>query len=63
LREHVNLSLRAEGFNLLNHSNIVGRNTTWGNAATPAATYGQALGGVSNVDPGRYFQFQAVVRF
>ena len=53
------LSLRAEGFNVTNHANIVGRNGTYGNATdgTPLPTFGQALGGISNVDPGRQFQF------
>jgi hypothetical protein len=63
LTERFNLELRAEGFNLTNHNNIVGRNGTWGNAATPVATYGTPLGGINNVDPGREFQFMARVRF
>ena len=44
---------------MTNHANIVGRNGTYGNAAdgTPLPTFGQPLGGISNVDPGRQFQF------
>jgi hypothetical protein len=61
--ERFNLELRAEGFNLTNHNNIVGRNGTWGNAAAPFATFGTPLGGINNVDPGREFQFMARVRF
>jgi hypothetical protein len=65
LSERFKLDLRAEGFNLTNHNNIVGRNGTWGNAASgiPNATFGQPLGGINNVDPGREFQFMARVRF
>jgi outer membrane receptor protein involved in Fe transport len=63
LTERFKLSLRAEGFNLTNHNNIVGRNGTWGNADTPVQTYGTPLGGINNVDPGREFQFMARFRF
>ncbi|PYT18087.1 MAG: hypothetical protein DMG59_05445 [Acidobacteria bacterium] len=55
--ERVRLELRAEAFNLLNHANIVGRNGTWGNADAPVSTLGAPLGGISNVEPGRQFQF------
>ena len=53
------IGLRAECLNVTNHANIVGRNGTWGNAAdgAPLASFGQPLGGISNVDPGRQFQF------
>jgi len=53
------LGLRAECLNVTNHANIVGRNGTYGNAAdgTPLPSLGQPLGGISNVDPGRQFQF------
>ncbi|HEY0565054.1 MAG TPA: TonB-dependent receptor, partial [Terriglobales bacterium] len=53
------LSVRAEGYNLTNANNIVGRNGVFGNGATPLASFGQALSGLSNVDPARAFQFQA----
>ncbi len=58
-KDRVRLSLRTEGFNILNHSNIVGRNGTFGNATNgvPLATLGQPLGGINNVDPGRELQF------
>jgi hypothetical protein len=38
---------------------VPGRNGTWGNNAdgTPLPSFGQPLGGISNVDPGRQFQF------
>lgn len=64
--------LRLEGFNLLNHGNILGRaQTTYGDAATAGSTFGQvvavtgaatnALPALANIDPPRMFQFQ--VRF
>ena len=59
------LQLIAEAFNLTNHLNVVGRNGTWGNNAdgTPLSTFGQPLGGISNVDPGREYQFSIRARF
>ena len=63
--------LRAEGFNLLNHGNYLGRaQTVYGDTDTPNTSFGQlvsagaastALPGLANVDPPRMFQFQ--VRF
>ncbi len=63
LGERVKLAFRAEAFNVLNHANIVGRNTTWGNGATPLASFGQPLGGAANTDPARQFQFQMKLEF
>lgn len=57
------LGLRAEAFNVTNEENVVGYNGVWGNGADPLPTFGQPLGGISNVDPGRQYQFQARVRF
>jgi outer membrane receptor protein involved in Fe transport len=57
------LGLRAEVFNLTNRTNIVGRNGVWGNAADPVSTFGAALGGINNVDPGREVQFSIRVRY
>jgi hypothetical protein len=53
------LGLRAECLNVTNHANIYGRNGTWGNdpSGVPLPSFGSALGGVSNVDPSRQFQF------
>jgi hypothetical protein len=70
--ERTVILLRLEGFNLLNHANMLGRGvTTYGDAATPAPTFGQFVGGVgtatnaipafANIDPPRMFQMQ--VRF
>jgi hypothetical protein len=61
--EKMRLGLRAESFNTLNHANVVGRNAVWGNSNTPITSFGQALGGMSNVDPGRQFQFSLRARF
>jgi hypothetical protein len=56
-------SVRLECFNLFNHANILGRNGTFGDGATPLATFGQASSGLSNVDPGRMFQFEVRFQF
>ncbi|MEO8677549.1 MAG: carboxypeptidase regulatory-like domain-containing protein [Vicinamibacterales bacterium] len=63
--------LRVEGFNLLNHGNILGRGqTTYGNTATINPTFGQvasvgtapnAIPALANIDPPRMLQVQ--VRF
>ncbi len=63
------LLLRLEGFNLFNHGNYLGRGQTiYGNAATPAASFGQlaavgtaatAIPAFANVDPPRMLQLQA----
>src|SRR2546426_1015948 len=42
-----NVTLRVEAFNLFNHANILGRNSTYGDGATPLRTFGQALGGLA----------------
>jgi hypothetical protein len=57
LSERARLELRADVFNLFNGSNFYSFNRTYGNGATPAATFRQPFAGVSNVDPGRQFQF------
>jgi hypothetical protein len=59
------LALRAEGFNLTNHDNIVGRNAVYGNdpGGVPLATFATPLGGVANVDPQREYQFSVRVRY
>ncbi|HKP73804.1 MAG TPA: hypothetical protein VJT82_12755, partial [Pyrinomonadaceae bacterium] len=65
LTERVRLDIRAEGFNLFNHPNTVGRNGVYGNNANgqPLSTFGQIVGGIANVDPGREFQFIGRLRF
>jgi hypothetical protein len=55
------LTLRVEGFNVLNRANVFGRNGTYGDTTAPLETFGQASPGLANIDPGRMVQFQ--VRF
>ncbi len=63
------LELRAEVFNVFNHPNIVARSGGLGgiNATTGAyivpGTFGQGIGGINGVDPGREFQFQVRLRY
>lgn len=67
------LLLRLEGFNLLNHGNILGRaQTTYGDTATVNPTFGQvvavgtgtkALPGLANIDPPRMFQVHIRYQF
>jgi outer membrane receptor protein involved in Fe transport len=58
-------SVRAEGFNLTNRENVVGRNAVFGNNTNgqPLGTFGVPLGGISNVDPGRQYQIEIRARF
>jgi len=69
-----NIILRFEAFNLFNHANMLGRGVTvYGDAATPATTFGQFVGGVgtatnaipafANIDPPRMFQLQGRIVF
>jgi len=65
--------LRMEGYNLLNHGNILGRaQTTYGDTAVVNPTFGQivavgtatnALPSLANIDPPRMFQFQVRYQF
>ena len=65
---HGTVLLRVEGFNLLNHGNILGRaQTTFGDTGTVNPTFGQvvaagtatnALPSLANIDPPRMVQFQ-----
>ncbi|HKE04625.1 MAG TPA: TonB-dependent receptor, partial [Blastocatellia bacterium] len=74
LSERMSVLLRLEGFNIFNHGNFLGRGiTTYGDAATPAPTFGQFAAGVgaaanaipafANIDPPRMFQLQARFTF
>ena len=66
---HRTVLLRLEGFNLLNHANILGRaQTTYGDTGTQNTTFGQlvaagtatnAIPALANIDPPRMFQLQA----
>jgi hypothetical protein len=64
--------LRAEGFNLANHPNLLARGvTTYGDGVAAAPTFGQFAGNATttaipafaNIDPPRMFQFQARFMF
>jgi hypothetical protein len=57
------VTLRLELFNLFNHANILGRNGVYGDAATPLPTFGSALPGLANVEPGRMLQVQLRFNF
>jgi outer membrane receptor protein involved in Fe transport len=65
--ERARLAVRAEGFNLFNHPNIVARSGTLAGFVNGAyvrpATFGQGIGGINGVDPGREFQFQLRLRY
>jgi outer membrane receptor protein involved in Fe transport len=56
--ERVRLGLRAEGFNVFNHPNIIARN-----GVRNSPTFLQGIGGINGVDPGREFQFQMRLRY
>jgi hypothetical protein len=61
--ERVELNIRAEAFNVLNHRNIVGYNTTWGTGNTPGTGFGAPLAGITAQLPARSFQFSARLSF
>lgn len=63
LRDNVRLELRAEAFNLFNHSNFIKLNNIYGNGAAPIASFLTPIAGVSNSDPGRQIQFGARLIF
>ncbi|MEO7143324.1 MAG: TonB-dependent receptor, partial [Bryobacteraceae bacterium] len=59
VRERLRVQVLAEAFNLLNHVNYTGINTTWGTGLTPRSTFGQY---VSAADP-RQIQFGLKILF
>ncbi len=61
--ERINIDLRAEAFNVLNHANFVGYSGTWGNGPTPGPGFGAPLAGVTNQLPARQMQFSASFNF
>jgi hypothetical protein len=61
--ERTSLSLRAESFNTFNHQNIYGRNSVYGNGATPVPSFGVPVGGLANIGPPREMQFMARITF
>jgi hypothetical protein len=62
IHEAVQLDLRAEAFNVLNHANFVGFSGTYGNGAPPASL-GAPLPGVTSQLPARQMQFSVRVSF
>ncbi len=63
IRDRVDLSLRAESFNVLNHPNYFNRNGTYGDAVTSSALFGAPVGGLANTGAARQMQFLMRVRF
>jgi hypothetical protein len=61
--ERMQLLVRAEAENVLNHANFVGYSGTYGNGATAGAGFGQPLAGITNQLPARSLQFQAKFSF
>ncbi len=69
LSDRIAVLLRAEGFNLFNHGNFLGRGqTVYGDTGTANPTFGQfvvagaatnAIPAFANIDPPRMFQLQA----
>lgn len=62
-RERVQLVLRAEAFNVFNHTNFVGYSGTYGNGVTAGRGFGQPLVGITNQLPARSFQFSGRLTF
>ena len=63
LFERINLDLRAEAFNVLNHANFVSFNGTYGNLAAAPATLGTPNTGITAQLPARELQFEVKVSF
>src|SRR5262249_49723161 len=61
--ERVQMDLRAEACNVLNHANFVGHSGTYGNGNAPGAGFGSPLAGVTAQLPARSMQFSARVSF
>jgi hypothetical protein len=61
--DRLHANLRAEGFNVLNHRNVVGFSGTYGDGATPGVGFGAPLAGVTNQLPARELQFSAQLEF
>jgi len=67
--ERVQLTLRAEAFDVFNHPNFVGFNGAFGNGTTPPlgangqSVIGKPLPGITNQLPARSLQFQARLNF
>ncbi len=57
LTDRFRIQGRVESFNVFNHSNFVGYNSTFGNQATSSAALGLPLTGITNQLPARSLQF------
>ena len=55
--ERTLVEFRAEAFNVFNHANFVGYNSTFGNLDTPNPAFGKPLTGITNQLPARSLQF------
>ena len=55
--ERATIEFRAEGFNLLNRSNLIRPNALYGNGAAPLASFLTPIAGLANSEPPRHFQF------
>ena len=62
-RDAVQVDLRVEAFNILNHANFVAYNGTYGNNAAAPSTLGTPLPGVASQLVARQFQFSARLSF
>lgn len=52
------LRLRLEAFNVFNHANVLGRQSVYGNGASPNANFGEPAAGLANIDPPRMLQLE-----
>jgi Carboxypeptidase regulatory-like domain/TonB dependent receptor len=59
----VQINVRAEAFNVLNHANFVGYSGTYGNGVLPGPGFGQPLTGITNQFVPREFQFSVAMGF
>jgi hypothetical protein len=61
--ERMQVVLRAESFNVLNHANFVGYSGTYGNGSTAGAGFGAPLVGITAQLPARSMQFSVKIKF
>ena len=57
IREQATVEFRAEGFNLLNRSNLIRPNPLYGDSAAPLTSFLTPVAGLANSEPPRHFQF------